>query len=274
MLITPDLALARRLEGAEAESCRLFALAAARLYPNGHVRVGEAGGGVAIHYGPSDPLNAVKGVGLNGPVSDGEWDAVEAVFRESHSPVVVDHCPLSDDGLTALLMQRGYAIGSFETVTFRTLDPRDDFASPRIADLSISIVEPNAMREWARVVDTGFADGGEPFKLAIDVGHVRAHTPGAISVLASVSGVPAGGAALSIRGDVAHMSGAAVLPGFRNRGIQQALTAARLTIARERGCTLAKLDVRAGTVSHRNAARAGFQVAYTRPQLVLPAQQS
>ena len=60
----------------------------------------------------------------------------------------------------------------------------------------------------------------------------------------------------------------AVLPEFRGRGVQRALTAARLRIALERGCLLAKMDVRAGTVSHQNAVRCGFQVAYTRPQLV------
>src|SRR6185436_16522529 len=95
-----------------------------------------------------------------------------------------------------------------------------------------------------------------------------AQLPHSVMLMARVDGRPAGGAAVSAHGSIAHMAGAAVLPEFRGRGIQRALTAARMRIAGERGCTLAKLDVRAGSVSHRNAARCGFQVAYTRPQLV------
>jgi ribosomal protein S18 acetylase RimI-like enzyme len=71
-----------------------------------------------------------------------------------------------------------------------------------------------------------------------------------------------------MHGGVALMSGAAVLPAFRGRGIQLALTAERLRIGALRGCKLAKMDVRAASASYRNAVRAGFEVAYTRPQLV------
>ena len=93
--------------------------------------------------------------------------------------------------------------------------------------------------------------------------------------MATVDGNPAGGAGISIHrvdaaGEmltVALMAGAAVLLEFRRRGIQAALTAARLKIALARGCTLCKLDVLAGTSSHRNAVRAGFAVVYTRPQM-------
>ncbi|MDI1290023.1 MAG: GNAT family N-acetyltransferase, partial [bacterium] len=107
-----------------------------------------------------------------------------------------------------------------------------------------------------------------PFPFAVDFGLVRERLPNSLMLLATVNGTPAGGAGLSIHNHVAHMAGAAVLPQFRGRGIQQALTAARLQLATDRGCTLAKLDVRAGSASYRNAVRAGFQVAYTRPQLV------
>jgi GNAT superfamily N-acetyltransferase len=273
-----DIDLARALEGAEAASSRAFCDAAAALYPHLPIRAIACAGGHALFYGPGDPLNAVKGVGLNGPVDPAEWAAMEDFHRSTGSPVVVDFCPLGDMALFTLLADRGYRIGSFETVTYRTLD-EGPFAEPVLAPgMTISVVGPDNADRWQRVVSLGFADGGEPTQFAVDFGKVRARLPHSIMLLASVDGEPAGGAGLSIHrseltggpgtAGVAHMAGAAVLPAFRGRGIQSALTAARLRIARDHGCTLAKLDVQAGSVSHRNATRAGFQIAYTRPQMI------
>jgi ribosomal protein S18 acetylase RimI-like enzyme len=225
------------------------------------------GGGVALHYAPADPLNAVKGAGLAGPVTPAEWDQIESFFRAHNSPVVVDLCPFADPAFVERLGDRGYRIAAFETVLFRELDeapPRPELPAGCV------IQSPRAERaaEWGRVVGAGFADGGDPFPFAVDLARVRAGLEHSVMVLAVVGGVAAGGAALSIASGTAHFAGAAVLPEFRGRGIQRALTAERLRIARERGCSLAKLDVLAGSVSHRNAEHAGFRVAYTRPQMV------
>jgi ribosomal protein S18 acetylase RimI-like enzyme len=267
-----DAALSRDLETAEAESSRAFCEAAATLYPDAPIcvyEVGGVGGGYGLHYGPSDPLNAVKGVGLNGPVDMGAWDALEHGFRAAGSPVVIDLSPFADETFVSLLSSRGYTIGSFETVMCRRLDDGGAAPIPSLAGgITIEQVASERAREWSRMLDVGFADGGEPMKFAVDFGLVRQNLPRSVMLLACVDGVPAGGAGVSIHGHVAHMAGAAVLPQFRGRGIQQQLTAWRLRLARERGCTLAKLDVRAGSGSYRNAARAGFHVAYTRPQLM------
>lgn len=265
-----DGATAALLEGAEAAASRAFCVAAQRVYPSGGIRDVACAGGFGLFYGPSDPLNAVKGVGLHGPVSAEEWDGVEAVFAASGSPVVVDLCPLADEAFVAMLAGvggRGYAIGSFETVLCRRVDV-DGEDETLGSGVRIERVGADRAAAWGRVLDVGFADGGEPVKMAVDIARVRASLEHSIMLLATVGGEPAGGAGMSIHGEVAHMAGAAVLPAFRGRGIQRELTAARLRLARERGCLLAKLDVRAGSVSHRNAVRSGFQVAYTRPQLI------
>ena len=261
--------MSRELEGAEAATSRAFCETAAKMYPGTEVRAIPCGGGVGLHYGPADPLNAVKGVGLNGPVAEEDWNALEKAFRNAGSPVVVDLSPLADEKFVAMLSARGYSIGSFETVLFRHLNDGSWLPDPPLAPgLAIHHAGPERAGEWSRVLDVGFADGGEPMRFAVDIGTVRASLPSAVMLLATIDGKPAGGAGLSIIGRVAVMSGAAVLPEFRRRGIQQALTAARLRLATEHGCALAKLDVRAGSASYRNAVRAGFQVAYTRPQLV------
>jgi ribosomal protein S18 acetylase RimI-like enzyme len=257
------------LEGAEAASSREFCSTAAKLYPGSPIRVIDCAGGCGLHYGPADPLNAVKGVGLNGPVNTADWDALEAAFRSAGSPVVIDLSPFADEAFVALLGARGYTIGSFETVLCRRLDDGAPLPLESLTPgMRIELVGAANAPEWTRVVGIGFANGGEPMKFAVDFGLVRQHLKHSVTLLATVDGEPAGGAGMSITGPVAHMAGAAVLPQFRRRGIQQALTAARLRLARERGCAWAKLDVQGGSASDRNAVRAGFQVAYTRPQLV------
>lgn len=276
MTLFPDLYLAQALEGAEAATTRAFGEAAAAVYPDKPIRVIACAGGVGLFYGPNDPLNAIKGVGLNGPVDAADWDTLESWFRAHHSPVVVDLCPLADDAFVALLAARGYRVTSFETVTAQRLDGPASASSEfsaTVADPAIQLhrvnpADADAVAAWGRVLDVGFADGGEPMKFAVDFARVRAHlarsalpTSPTTSVmfLATVDGDPAGGAGLSIHHSsrVAHFAGAAVLPQFRRRGIQAALTRLRLRIARETGCTLAKFDVRAGSISHHNAVRAG-----------------
>ena len=264
-----DAALSRELEGAEAQCSLAFCEAAAGVYPGKTIHAIACSGGYGLHYGPADPLNAVKGVGLNGPVDLAVWDAVERQFRDAGSPVVIDLSPFADEEFVALLMSRGYRIGSFETVLCKRLD--GDAATTLPASdggITIEVVGPERAREWTRVVGVGFANGGEPMVFAVDFGLVRERLNNSVMLLALVDGVPAGGAGISIYKSVAHMAGVAVLPQFRERGIQQALTAARARIAREHGCTLAKLDVQGGSGSYRNAVRAGFEVAYTRPQMV------
>ena len=267
MPLTPDRSLAQALEGAEAAACRMFCETAAAVHPGKGIRCISCGGGFGLFYGPGDPLNAVKGVGLNGPVEMGEWEVLEEQFRSSGSPVVVDLCSLADEAFAAELGRRGYRIGSFETVLFRSLE--DALPQSRaVPGCRIAQVGAAEAVVWGRTIDAGFADGGEPIKFSVDFGAVRARLAGSVMLLATVDGVPAGAAGFSVQGTVAHMNGAAVLPAYRRRGIQTALTAARLSMAKERGCAVAKLDVQAGSISHRNAARAGFMVAYTRPQLV------
>jgi GNAT superfamily N-acetyltransferase len=67
---------------------------------------------------------------------------------------------------------------------------------------------------------------------------------------------------------MAAFFGASTLPEFRNRGLQSALLQARLNLACEAGCDLAVIVTRPGSVSQRNAERAGFRLAYTKAILM------
>jgi hypothetical protein len=58
--------------------------------------------------------------------------------------------------------------------------------------------------------------------------------------------------------------GDATLVGARRRGLQLALIRQRLKTAAAMGCDVATASVLAGSVSHRNYERAGFQLVYAR----------
>ena len=95
--IFADAALARRLEAAEAANasgCTPSSPDAAFL---------DIAGGCAIFVGADSPLTQAVGIGLHGPVSAAEVDALECFFRTRDAKVSIDLCPLADPGLLEIL---------------------------------------------------------------------------------------------------------------------------------------------------------------------------
>jgi hypothetical protein len=60
------------------------------------------------------------------------------------------------------------------------------------------------------------------------------------------------------------LAGTSTIPEARNQGAQNALLAARLKFAAERGCKLAIMGAAPGSQSQKNAQKNGFNIAYTR----------
>jgi GNAT superfamily N-acetyltransferase len=93
---------------------------------------------------------------------------------------------------------------------------------------------------------------------------VVAQAAGTHRLVTWVDGRPAASAALSVHEGVAALHGTSTLPGFRGRGAQAALLAARLHLAVRLGADLASVFVRPGSGSERNVRRVGFRVAGAR----------
>ena len=70
---------------------------------------------------------------------------------------------------------------------------------------------------------------------------------------------------------VVGLFGAGPRPAFRRRGIQSAMLQRRLADAVSEGCTVAVVTTLTGSDSHRNVARQGFEVMYTKISMRLPA---
>lgn len=88
-------------------------------------------------------------------------------------------------------------------------------------------------------------------------------SPGLRRYLALVDGVPAAVAALYIREGTGLFVGAATLPAFRRHGCQSALIAQRLADAAA-DSDLSVATAAAGSASHENLARHGFETTHRR----------
>ena len=63
---------------------------------------------------------------------------------------------------------------------------------------------------------------------------------------------------------VVGLFGASTRPQFRRRGIQAAFLQRRLADAAREGCDIAMITTLPGSDSHRNVARRGFELLYTK----------
>jgi GNAT superfamily N-acetyltransferase len=232
-------------------------------------------GGYATYAGPESPYNKVAGVGFDGIPDSAELDDLERRYAEHDAPVSFEVSTLADPGVVETLTSRGYRLISFENVLVRDLA-----VPPPEAPGGITILRehdsPGWRRTWLDVVveaalhpDTeGLAQHEEFPREALEQAELAGFDAGVRTYLATIGGVPAGGAGIRLVDGLAQMAGAGTVPAYRRRGVQTALVAARLTDAQEAGCDLAVVTTQPGSPSHANTQRMGFDLGYTRAVLV------
>ncbi|MGH7725127.1 MAG: GNAT family N-acetyltransferase [Candidatus Eiseniibacteriota bacterium] len=267
-----DLSLARRLEGLAAEASVTCVRLLKRRSPAREAMTLEFDGAVATFAGRGSPLSEVLALGLAGAVPDETLDTIERFYEERDSGVRIQLCPLAEPTLARRLSGRGYALVEFEHILVRALGPSDvDGNRPLPPGVSVAPARPDELELWSRLTAEGFF-APEPVPAVFDgMFEAMFEYPGGTPWIARVDGVPAGACAVALHGDLVDLFAMATLPAFRERGVQSALIAARLAEGARRGGTLAVVGAKPGSASHRNLARAGFVVAYTRPLLVRPA---
>jgi GNAT superfamily N-acetyltransferase len=263
-----DLDLARRVEMAEANAGRECAEACHRLHPDYPVAVLEIAGGVAVFAGVDSPVTQAIGVGLHGPVSDAELDALGDFFQSHNAPAAIELCPLVEMSLYEKFAARNYRLLEVSDVLLL-----DDLAAAQISDtpaagVTVRSAQPEESKLWTLTVAQGFAEHFPVTQAMLDVMEGFYYRTTARCFLAYVNGEIAGGAAVSADRGVCGLFGASTLPAFRRRGVQSALLATRLAWAREKGCDLGVSIAQPGSISHRNIERSGFRVAYTRTKLI------
>jgi GNAT superfamily N-acetyltransferase len=267
-MIFADLDLARRLEELETWVAAEYGRARLALWPEKDASVVEVAGGVACFLGEGSPLNEARGMGMTGPVTADDLDAMERVFFDRGASVKVNVCPMADASLLEGLAARGYRAVGFEDVLYRELEGSATFPSPPEEILVGSPSSPGEQEAYGEVMARGFSAPDEPSPEMSEIFEMSRRVEGLTGLLARVGGVPAGSASLLIRDGLAMLCGAATLPEFRNRGVQTALAHARLAKASEAGCGIVQFGALPGSTSHRNAERLGFRVAYTKVALL------
>jgi GNAT superfamily N-acetyltransferase len=261
-----NLALARRIELAEAQAAAGAAEALEQLRPEAGVAVERIGGGVAVYCGANSPVTQAVGLGLDGPVSREEFERLEAFYFSRREPVRVETCPLADPSLIEHFGKYHYHVTEFTNVMARPLCGADAAYDRRAAldGIAIAPVMPEQIDLWALTVAQGFAEHVPVTQELLYLMQAFASAAHVECYLARVYGAVAGGAIIILHDGVAGLFGASTLPAFRNRGVQAALLGARVARAAEAGCDLAVCLAQPGCTSQRNVVRRGFTVLYTR----------
>ncbi len=269
-----DLALARRLEGAEGRASAEFVATRGKLDPNSGTAVLEVAGALAMFDGADSLLTQTFGLGVLEETRDEHLDAIETFFRERSAHVDQEICPLAGVKLTAKLVERGYRPIELGSVLYRTLSDKTVFHSEKDTNLSVRPINADEGTLWAETATQGWADFGDLRELMHNVVRVNATRDDAQEFLVESEGKPiAAGELLMVEG-VALLAGACTIPEARRQGAQLALFNHRLQYARQRGCDLVMIVAEPGSSSQRNAERNGFRLAYTRTKWRLEKTQS
>jgi hypothetical protein len=260
-ILFADLALARRLERAEALSNARFVEARARLFPERGACWISVAGAYAMFDGPSSPATQTFGLGMFQTPTAADLDQLEAFFRERGAPIFHEVSPLADASVVPQLSERGYQPFEFTSVLYqpidRTIAPRES------AGVQVRLIDDDEQELYARTSAAGWHESGFGDFL-LESGRVSATPQGARLFLAELDGQPIATGALNLCDGVAHLAGASTIPQGRKRGAQLALLDHRLRYAAEHGCDIALMGALPGSGSQRNAERHGFRIAYTR----------
>jgi GNAT superfamily N-acetyltransferase len=240
----------------------------------------DDGPGVMARGAPGLWVNAAAGFGMSGPIPRDRFHAMVEFYTSAGIEPRVELSPFVHPENLQHLEALGFGIRAFEFILYRKLgDAREQFAPvvPAPAGLTIEVVDPSnaeLVHLWARVSCGAFLPPEkQPPPEFIALTEKCARHPRCTAVLARIDGEPAGGGGMEVwthpdrRARLRHIAtlwGVAVRPEFRRRGIQQALIAARLAMARDRGIQVVTIGSRPGVATERNVRRMGFAVAYTK----------
>jgi ribosomal protein S18 acetylase RimI-like enzyme len=262
-------AVAARVERAEAEFMRACSRASGARYGVASFQVAIAGG-VATYAGAESPYNKVAGVGFDALPTEDELSDLERRYAEHKAYASFEVSTLADPSMVELLTERGYQLVSFENVLIRNLlvplpEVAAGIAVRRVEDfdgwLDVSV-------EAALHPDTeGIPQHDEFPREVLERAERSSVDAGAQLYLAEIDGAPAGAASVRFADGIAQLTGAGTRPSYRRRGVQRALTVARLLDAREEGCDLATVTVQPGSPSHASTQGSGFDLAYARAVL-------
>jgi hypothetical protein len=265
-MIYIDKTLSQKLERTEARANADFVETRARLEPSIGAAWIEVSGTYAMFDGLESPCTQTFGLGMFDEANAEQLDELEKFFATRGAPVLHEVSPMADPSLMQLLSSRGYKPIELTSVMYRELELGVPPTDSRLqAGLQTRIVDESEADLWARTSAAGWSTVMEGLgDYMLGFGQVSARCDGAYPYLAELDGNPVSTGMLYIYEDACILAGASTIPEARNHGAQNALLAARLKFAAERGCKLAIMGAAPGSQSQKNAQKNGFNIAYTR----------
>lgn len=263
-----DHAIAARIEAADTHLLTQCYEAIARHLPERPSALIEVGGGVAPFVGKGLSLSRAVGLGMQGPVSSADLDALEDFYRQRDADADIDVSPYADPTLFEGLGRRGFRLVALDTLLAQRIDPGTRFAPPA-AGVTVRVAAPDEGPAWVRASLEGFSgsDSEVPEGMAATF-EAAFHVLTSTYYFATVDGVLAGTAGVDLHAGTADLFGTSTLPGARGRGAQTALLHARLAAAEAAGCDLVFARTSPGSPSQRNLERLGFRPVYSRARMV------
>ena len=240
-------------------------------------------GGFMCFTAPGSWSNQAAALGLSGPVESADIDRLIDFYRVRGVEPRVVLCPFADETLVRGLATRGFVVREFENVLARSVGADEDFRSQHpfgwpkglvIGAMKVdatTVDDDGAVREFVEVSTSGFRPANQPIDPEFfAITERAARHPRLTPIAAHLDGAMVGGGFVECDGRLAALFGVSVLDRARGRGTQLALMLARLELAQRAGCDVATIASLPGIPTERNAARIGFQVAYTKVTLVRP----
>jgi ribosomal protein S18 acetylase RimI-like enzyme len=205
-------------------------------------------GGYALFVGGTW-IDRVLGAGSTRALRADDCEVVEGFYGDRGAPArfELDAEVLERD--EALLRDRGYADEGDELVIL------EGPTAAAAAGAGIAVRRTTDRRAWADLVARSFdAEPGAALRATLQANAAAAQ----VLVVASIDGTDVGAAALGVAGDTAILYSAGVLPGFRRRGVHEALLVTRLGLASGRGAATAVLKAKPDSAAERSAVKRGF----------------
>lgn len=252
-----DAELARRLELLQASVHAEVIASMQRMRPQVGATALQLSDGNAAFAGVGSPLT--QAIGLTS-LTASQLDEVEELYFSRGADSIIHLTPWSDRAFAELLGARGYAAHEFENVFVRAIGEN----APQRAGIDVREIGKDEVPERARIGAEAFANEHVAPDVLADIMEPFAYAEHARCYIAYIDGEAAGSASSFAFDGIIGLFGAGTRERFRNRGVQAALLERRLADGAANGCTLAMVTTLPGSGSHRNVARSGFELVYTK----------
>jgi GNAT superfamily N-acetyltransferase len=218
-------------------------------------------------------FNRLVGCGIVEPAQRSDVEAAVARFQRAKlTKFGVQLSPAAQPpGVSRWLTEAGLAIRDRWTKLYRPASGVD----PVQTNLAVHLAGVEVRKIFAEIITTGF---GMPVDARPWIESIAGRS-GWRCYLAWKDSEPVAGAALYVHGEIAWLGVTSTLPAARRQGAQGALLRRRIEDARRLGCrwlvteTAEELPTRPNP-SYHNVRRAGFTVAYQRPNFMFPSSET